>query len=580
MSTFTQKSLERQTRAATNGFAGKDRNVSQPLRLADQRPAAVTQRALDQSLNQSAKVQSQIQLQQMFDQGPRVARQRKLAEVLSGPQSAPQPEQPVQQQEAMVEEELLKRQASLEEEEPLQGKLMALQKGEIAEDEEPLQVRSEPMQKEENRTGLPDELKAGVENLSGLSMDDVRVHYNSSAPATVQALAYTQGTEIHVGPGQEQHLAHEAWHVAQQKQGRVSPTMQARGVAINDDTGLEREADVMGGKAAQHPAQRIESSTPVSLTSTVFQRYTAPPSKITVYVEKGSGKIVKVEKNEGEEIGFVFADISDDEALVPEGSVVFLDGKTVVNARFATDATNVRDLGLMKKILPKNIEVKEIEGATEVEEIAPGKEEVGTEETFDPRLKAEGVKLKGSGAKSLISEKFSGFEITFDKEENKSVNQGDIHFKKHGKEVGAETKSQYLKMAKVFGEMGGVESLEAILGNTLIKVDPPGLETRRVFIANAKKMRTFYVWDPLYSSDPFAYAIYYTITHNMKIPLRAVDPKILELFIENNVDLFSMEEEVVAGLLKKDKSKESVASETLAPMDLINRISLEIEGSK
>lgn len=28
-----------------------------------------------------------------------------------------------------------------------------------------------------------------------------------------------EGAEIHVGPGQEQHLAHEAWHVTQQKAG-------------------------------------------------------------------------------------------------------------------------------------------------------------------------------------------------------------------------------------------------------------------------------------------------------------------------------------------------------------------------
>jgi Domain of unknown function (DUF4157) len=101
-----------------------------------------------------------------------------------------------------------------------------------------------------NKTGLPDRLKAGVENLTGLSMDDVRVHYNSAKPAGVQALAYTQGADIFVAPGQEQHLPHEAWHVVQQKQGRVKPTLQTKGVAINDDGGLERESDWMGGRAA------------------------------------------------------------------------------------------------------------------------------------------------------------------------------------------------------------------------------------------------------------------------------------------------------------------------------------------
>lgn len=102
---------------------------------------------------------------------------------------------------------------------------------------------------QENKTGLPDNLKAGIENLSSISMDDVKVHYNSSKPAQLQALAYTQGQEIYVGSGQERHLAHEAWHVVQQKQGRVKPTMQMKGVQINDDEGLEKEADVMGAKA-------------------------------------------------------------------------------------------------------------------------------------------------------------------------------------------------------------------------------------------------------------------------------------------------------------------------------------------
>ena len=104
--------------------------------------------------------------------------------------------------------------------------------------------------RKENKTGLPDRLKAGIENLSGLSMDDVKVHYHSSKPAKLQALAYTQGTDIHVGPGQERHLPHEGWHVVQQKQGQVRANAQA-GVAINDDTGLEYEADVMGAQSAR-----------------------------------------------------------------------------------------------------------------------------------------------------------------------------------------------------------------------------------------------------------------------------------------------------------------------------------------
>lgn len=134
-----------------------------------------------------------------------------------------------------------------DEEEPLQGKFAGtIQR----EEEESMQMKSdEAIQKKPNNTGLPDNLKAGVESLSGYSMDDVKVHYNSSQPATVQALAYTQGTDIHVAPGQEQHLAHEAWHVAQQMAGRVAPTTEIGGMPVNDNAGLEHEADVMGAKA-------------------------------------------------------------------------------------------------------------------------------------------------------------------------------------------------------------------------------------------------------------------------------------------------------------------------------------------
>ncbi|NEQ37488.1 MAG: DUF4157 domain-containing protein [Okeania sp. SIO3I5] len=110
--------------------------------------------------------------------------------------------------------------------------------------------QQQPIQRKGNKTGLPDNLKSGIENLSGYSMNDVKVHYNSDKPSQLQAHAYTQGTNIHVAPGQEKHLPHEAWHVVQQMQGRVKPTMQAKGVAINDDHALEREADLMGVKAA------------------------------------------------------------------------------------------------------------------------------------------------------------------------------------------------------------------------------------------------------------------------------------------------------------------------------------------
>lgn len=145
--------------------------------------------------------------------------------------------------------QLLQR-VSEEDEDTLQGKFETpVQRVEEDEDEASQMKADITVQQKPNNTGLPDNLKAGVESLSGFSLNDVKVHYNSSQPATVQALAYTQGTDIHVAPGQEQHLPHEAWHVAQQMAGRVDPTTEVAGMPVNDNASLEHEADVMGETA-------------------------------------------------------------------------------------------------------------------------------------------------------------------------------------------------------------------------------------------------------------------------------------------------------------------------------------------
>lgn len=178
-----------------------------------------------------------------------------------------------------------------EDEKLIQGKFETAQREEIDEDEL-LQGKFESVssdiqksiQREEipNNTGLPNNLKEGVENLSGFSMDDVRVHYNSDKPAQLNALAYAQGTDIHVSPGQEKHLPHEAWHIVQQKQGRVQPTMQMQGINVNDNEELEKEADKMSNSFSQkvrgekpinvsiqkksHTIQRV----PISLTTEIL----------------------------------------------------------------------------------------------------------------------------------------------------------------------------------------------------------------------------------------------------------------------------------------------------------------------
>jgi hypothetical protein len=165
----------------------------------------------------------------------------------------------VQQINSPNQDKSVQREAMEEEEELRMKPISSIQREAMEEEDEELQMKpiSTIQRKEKsdesrpNETGLPNELKAGVENLSGYSLDDVRVHYNSPKPAQLQALAYAQGTDIHIAHGQEEHLPHEAWHVVQQMQGRVQPTMQMQGLQVNDDESLEKEADVNGSKAAQ-----------------------------------------------------------------------------------------------------------------------------------------------------------------------------------------------------------------------------------------------------------------------------------------------------------------------------------------
>lgn len=109
-----------------------------------------------------------------------------------------------------------------------------------------------------NLTGIPAQLKERLEESTGLSLDDVRVHYNSDLPARLDALAYTQGNRVEIGPGQERHLPHELGHVVQQKLGTVrANAMHASGVALNTDTRLERQADEIGAGKRVDIVQRM-----------------------------------------------------------------------------------------------------------------------------------------------------------------------------------------------------------------------------------------------------------------------------------------------------------------------------------
>lgn len=110
----------------------------------------------------------------------------------------------------------------------------------------------------ENHTGIPTQLKERVEEGMGVSLDDVQVHYNSTLPEKLDALAYTRGNQVEIGPGQERHLPHELGHVVQQKLGAVRANARhSSGVAMNTDTALERQADEIGSGKKVGIFQRI-----------------------------------------------------------------------------------------------------------------------------------------------------------------------------------------------------------------------------------------------------------------------------------------------------------------------------------
>ena len=183
---------------------------------------------------------------------------------------------PLQKQGMEEEEEMLQaktnplqKQEMEEEEEMLQAKTNPLQKQEMEEEEEMLQAKTNPLQKKEGDNSvnishsggnsLPGDIQEKMEQGIGADFSSVKIHPNSSSAEQVGALAYTQGDDIHFAPGQyspenpsgQELLGHELAHVVQQRNGQVSATTQTKGVPVNDDPGLEQEADDIGRKVSQ-----------------------------------------------------------------------------------------------------------------------------------------------------------------------------------------------------------------------------------------------------------------------------------------------------------------------------------------
>jgi hypothetical protein len=104
---------------------------------------------------------------------------------------------------------------------------------------------------------MPEHVQQRMESTMNADFSNVNIHVGSKA-ASVGALAYAQGNDIHFAQGKfnpntsdgQNLLGHELAHVVQQREGRVKPTTSVNGLPVNDDRGLEKEADTLGAKAA------------------------------------------------------------------------------------------------------------------------------------------------------------------------------------------------------------------------------------------------------------------------------------------------------------------------------------------
>jgi len=144
-----------------------------------------------------------------------------------------------------------------------------------------------PVLHRQDATGIPAPVQTKMEGALGADLSDVRVHSESARAVELGALAFTQGSDIHVAPGQwapettkgQELLGHELGHVLQQRTGRVKAAAQYKGVGLNDEPALEAEADALGAKAARGEKVGSLGGAPSSVGGAPAQRQEDPETE-------------------------------------------------------------------------------------------------------------------------------------------------------------------------------------------------------------------------------------------------------------------------------------------------------------
>jgi hypothetical protein len=248
---------------------------------------------------------------------------------------------------------------------------------------------------------LPEHLQAGIEALSGVSMADVTVHHESPHPAAFEALALVQSNEIHIGPGQDEHLPHEAWHVAQQRQGRVPSSGQRCGVSLNQDPTLEREADEMGARADRDGpllpgAPSALAAAALSTDSPVQLKISAKNSPTIDTKEALDELISELTQGQGAEYrGLVqwFLTFCYDVDYVFSSSGALFDTVEQLKSEWEDELT---EIGVTKKEIPTAHHMYNLLGAAR-----PDQDEAILHKIIYPSLKSEYVETRGGGQEAM-----------------------------------------------------------------------------------------------------------------------------------------------------------------------------------
>jgi hypothetical protein len=140
---------------------------------------------------------------------------------------------------------------------------------------------------------LPAGLRARLEGALATDLSAVRVGVDPQVGA-LGARAVATGNVILFAPGAyqpdsaagEELIAHEVVHLTQQAEGRVAPTRAAGDAPLNDDPGLEREADDVARRALRGEPVRAAAA-PLGAGPAPLQGWFENLGKLDVFAEVG-----------------------------------------------------------------------------------------------------------------------------------------------------------------------------------------------------------------------------------------------------------------------------------------------------